>query len=67
MSGHPYVAECAVVGAADPLKGELPVGFIVPSDGSRNTAELPAALVEKVRTDLGALACFRHDTGSESR
>jgi propionyl-CoA synthetase len=60
IAAHPDVAECAVVGAADALKGEVPVGFVVLKAGVTTPgAEIVAGLVERVRTSIGAFACFR--------
>ena len=57
---HPDVAECAVVGAFDAEKGQVPVAFLCLSD----TAKLPAEQVEKdviamVRQDIGPVASFK--------
>jgi acyl-coenzyme A synthetase/AMP-(fatty) acid ligase len=60
LAAHPSVAECAVVGVADALKGQLPLGFVVLKAGADITdGVLEAALVQMVRERLGALACFR--------
>ena len=60
LAGHPDVAECAVIGVTDALKGEVPVGFVVLKSGVTHTeAEIAAQLVERVRTTIGAFACFR--------
>ncbi|MQA29505.1 MAG: AMP-binding protein [Luteitalea sp.] len=60
LSGHPDVAECAVVGAADALKGELPVGFVVLKSGvSRGDGEITGELVNRIKDTIGAFACFR--------
>ena len=60
LSGHPDVAECAVVGVADPIKGEVPVGFVVLKAGvARAHDEVVGELVERVRTTIGAFACFK--------
>jgi propionyl-CoA synthetase len=60
LSGHPDIAECAVVGVADPIKGEVPVGFVVLKAGvARSHDEVIAELVERVRTTIGAFACFK--------
>ncbi|KAK3250970.1 hypothetical protein CYMTET_39679 [Cymbomonas tetramitiformis] len=57
---HPAVAECAVIAAADVLKGELPVGLIVLKDGSAFTAkQVEAEVVELVRAKIGAVAAFK--------
>jgi propionyl-CoA synthetase len=60
LSGHPDVAECAVVGAADALKGEVPIGFVVLKAGvAREEPQVTGELVERVRESIGAFACFR--------
>ena len=60
VSAHPAVAECAVIGVNDELKGQLPVGLIVLKAGEEiDEAELQAELVQRVRDQVGALACFR--------
>ena len=60
LSGHPDVAECAVVGVADALKGEIPVGFVVTKAGvDRSDAELSRQLVERVREHIGPVAAFK--------
>jgi len=60
LAGHPDVAECAVVGVADALKGEVPVGFVVTKAGvDRSDAELAKQLVERVRERIGPVAAFK--------
>ena len=60
ISNHPDVAECAVFGADDQLKGQLPVGlFVVKAGVSRDGAEIAAELVKMVRETIGPIACFR--------
>ncbi len=60
LSGHPDVAECAVIGAADALKGQAPLGFVVLKAGvERPHADIAAELVARVRTTLGPVAAFR--------
>ncbi|MFN4256674.1 MAG: AMP-binding protein, partial [Saprospiraceae bacterium] len=60
VAAHPAVAECAVIGVEDELKGQLPVGFVVLKAGTTiSEAELQAGLVRMVREQLGAVACFR--------
>jgi propionyl-CoA synthetase len=60
IAGHPDVAECAVVGVDDELKGEVPVGFAVVKGGvDRDAGELEAELVAKVRADVGAVASLK--------
>ncbi len=60
LSNHPDVAECAVIGAADDLKGQQPVGFVVLKAGvSRSKDEIVSELVQRVRHDIGAVASFK--------
>lgn len=60
VSAHPAVAECAVIGVNDELKGQLPVGLIVLKAGEGiDEDDLQAELVQMVRDQVGALACFR--------
>ncbi len=60
LASHPDVAECAVVGVADALKGEVPVGFAVLKAGSnRLEKDIVPELVKLVRDKLGAVAAFK--------
>lgn len=60
VAAHPAVAECAVIGIACPIKGQVPIGFVLLKDGeSLPEAELESQLVAQVRKDIGALACFK--------
>ena len=60
LAQHPDVAECAVVGVADELRGQVPVGFVVLKAGaSPDAAELEAELVAMVREKIGAVAVFK--------
>ena len=60
LAYHPDVAECAVVGVADDLKGEVPVGFVVTKAGvTKGEAELVPELVERVRSSIGPVAAFK--------
>ncbi|ENR2168600.1 propionyl-CoA synthetase [Vibrio vulnificus] len=60
VGAHPAVAECAVVGVHDELKGQLPLGFVVLKDGVKiDPTELEKELVGKVRNEIGAVACFK--------
>jgi propionyl-CoA synthetase len=60
LAGHPDVAECAVVGVADEIKGEIPVGFVVTKSGvDRPEPAIVAELVERVRSTIGPVAAFR--------
>jgi len=60
IAKHKDVAECAVLGAEDGLKGQVPVGFVVLKAGvERNPDEIVEELVQMVRNELGAIACFK--------
>ncbi len=60
LSAHPDVAECAVVGVSDPLKGQVPVGLVVLKAGvDRPEDELAAELVARVRDEIGPVASFK--------
>ena len=60
LASHPDVAECAVIGAADELKGQLPVGFVVLKAGvERPHEEIVAEVVQLVRDRIGPVAAFR--------
>ena len=60
LAEHPDVAECAVVGVADELKGQLPVGFVCLTRGLRREAsEVAAECVALVRERIGPVAAFR--------
>jgi propionyl-CoA synthetase len=63
LAGHPDVAECAVVGVADEIKGEIPFGFVVTKAGvERGEAEIVRELVERVRESIGPVAAFKMAT-----
>ena len=60
LAGHPAVAECAVIGVADALKGQVPRGFVVLKAGVSTDPEVVAAeLVQRVRDEIGAVAALR--------
>ncbi len=61
LAGHQDVAECAVIGVADELKGQLPVGLIVLKAGvNRPHQEIVGELVQQVRGQIGPVAAFKH-------
>ena len=61
LAEHPLVAECAVVGVADQMKGQLPRGYVVLKAGADDVDAdaLQAELVAAVRDQIGAVAAFR--------
>ena len=60
LAGHQDVAECAVLGVADDLKGQVPVGFVVLKTGvDRHEATICQELVSKVRAEIGPVAAFK--------
>jgi propionyl-CoA synthetase len=60
LSGHQDVAECAVIGVADALKGEVPCGFVVLKTGvSRPVGEIEQECVGLVRQKIGPVAAFK--------
>lgn len=60
LASHPEVAECAVIGVQDKLKGEMPLGFVVLNTGANVDEEaLKKSLVEAVRSQVGAIATPR--------
>lgn len=60
LSSHPDVAECAVIGMADALKGQVPCGFIVLKYGiSKTPAAIEAEVVALVRERIGPVAAFK--------
>jgi len=60
LASHPDVAECAVIGVADELKGELPLGLVVLKAGvNRPDAEIVKELIQRVRDKIGPVAAFK--------
>jgi len=60
IATHPDIAECAVIGTEDQLKGQLPVGlFVLKAGVDRDVEEIQTELVKMVREKIGAIACFR--------
>jgi propionyl-CoA synthetase len=61
LAGHPDVAECAVIGVADELKGEVPLGLLVLRDGAAHAPEqVVQEVVHRVRDMIGPVAAFKH-------
>jgi len=60
LSKHPDVAECAVIGVADDLKGQLPVGFLVLKVGvDKDHADIISEVITMVRDQIGPVAAFK--------
>lgn len=60
LAKHPDVAECAVVGAHDNLKGQVPVGFVVLKAGATKAREdIVSDVVQMVRSEIGPIAAFK--------
>jgi propionyl-CoA synthetase len=60
LAGHADVAECAVVGVADQLKGAVPFGFVVLKAGvDRPHEEITKELIQRVRDKIGPVAAFK--------
>ena len=61
LANHPDVAECAVIGVSDNLKGQLPVGFLCLTAGvDRDHIIIEAECVEMVRKQIGPVAAFKN-------
>jgi propionyl-CoA synthetase len=58
LAAHPAVAECAVIGVADEIKGQVPRGFVVLKAGA-SAEGLAEELIAAVREEIGAVACLR--------
>jgi propionyl-CoA synthetase len=60
LAAHADIAECAVLGVNDPIKGEVPLGLLVLNDGvNRPDAEIIAEAVQLVRSEIGPVAAFK--------
>ncbi|MBO32576.1 MAG: propionyl-CoA synthetase [Rhodospirillaceae bacterium] len=63
LANHQNVAECAVIGVDDQLKGQLPVGFLVLKAGvERDAADIVGEVVQMVRDQIGPVAAFKQAT-----
>ena len=61
LANHPDVAECAVIGVSDKLKGQLPIGFVCLTSGvERKHTVLETECVEMVRSQIGPVASFKN-------
>lgn len=59
VSAHAMVAECAVIGVADELKGQIPIALIVLNSNQKPVHEVSDELVQMVRSEIGAVACLK--------
>ncbi|MEO1154455.1 MAG: AMP-binding protein, partial [Pseudomonadota bacterium] len=60
LAAHPDVAECAVIGVTDQLKGQLPLGFLCMNAGAdRDAQEVVGEVVKSVRDQIGPVAAFK--------
>jgi len=60
LASHPDVAECAVIGVADDLKGQMPLGFLCLNKGAtKDTADVVSECVKLVRDKIGPVAAFK--------
>ena len=60
LASHPDVAECAVIGVSDALKGQAPLGFLCLNKGvDRSPEEVVAECVKLVRDQIGPVAAFK--------
>jgi len=60
LAAHPKVAECAVIGVADQLKGQLPLGMLVLNAGvDQDASEIVAEVIAAVRDEIGPVAVFK--------
>jgi len=60
LADHDDVAECAVIGVADPMKGQLPLGLLVLNDGvTKDPDEVVAEVIQHMRERIGPVAAFK--------
>ncbi|GAB3673895.1 AMP-binding protein [Angustibacter aerolatus] len=59
IAGHPAVAECAVIGVADELRGQVPRALVVLKGGDWDDATVAAECVQRVRDEVGAVAALK--------
>jgi len=63
LASHPDIAECAVIGVADALKGEVPIGLVVLKSGVvREHKDIVSELIQIVRDRVGPVASFKKAT-----
>ena len=64
LAAHPDIAECAVIGVADPLKGQLPMGLVcLNKDHGRDESEVAREAVKLIRDKIGPVAAFQPRLG----
>jgi propionyl-CoA synthetase len=60
LAGHPDIAECAVIGVTDQLKGQLPMGFVCLNKGCETSDEqIMKDCIKRVRETIGPVAAFK--------
>lgn len=59
VSHHPAISECAVIGAADELKGQIPFALVVLRNGDIDEDTLKLELIQNVRQQIGPVAAFK--------
>ncbi len=60
IANHPDIAECAVIGTEDKLKGQLPIGlFVLKAGVKKDPVQIQQELVNMIRESIGPIACFR--------
>jgi acyl-coenzyme A synthetase/AMP-(fatty) acid ligase len=59
VAAHPAVAECAVIGANDSLKGQIPMALVVCNQGPKTFHEVAEEIVAAVRSEIGAVAALK--------
>lgn len=60
IANHPDVAECAVIGISDPIKGQVPAGFVVLNAGvKRDPKTIEQEIIQMVREEIGPVAAFK--------
>jgi len=59
VAAHPSVAECAVIGANDSLKGQIPLAMVVCHSGTKSFQEIAEEIVAAVRSEIGAVAALK--------
>ena len=60
VASHPLVAECAVIGVQDQLKGQIPRAFVVLKSGSEiDPVQLEKEIVQSIRNEIGAVAALK--------